>query len=36
MRWSELGAQRLLALRVLLLNNQWSLLDRLTMTAVVA
>jgi hypothetical protein len=36
MRWSELGAQRLLALRILLLNDQWSLLDRLTMTAVVA
>lgn len=29
MRWSELGAQRLLALRVLLLNDQWELLDRL-------
>lgn len=29
MRWSELGAQRLLALRVLLLNEQWDLLDRL-------
>jgi hypothetical protein len=29
MRWSEVGAQRLLALRVLLLNNQWELLDRL-------
>jgi hypothetical protein len=36
MRWSERGAQRLLALRVLLLNNQWSVLDRLTMTAKVA
>ncbi|HEY3357208.1 MAG TPA: hypothetical protein VGQ83_28420 [Polyangia bacterium] len=31
MRWSELGAQRLLALRVLLLNDQWALLDRLAM-----
>lgn len=31
MRWSEAGAQRLLALRVLLLNGQFSLLDRLTM-----
>jgi hypothetical protein len=31
MRWSEAGAQRLLALRVLLLNQQWSLLDRLPM-----
>jgi hypothetical protein len=29
MRWSELGAQRLLALRVLLLNQKWQLLDRL-------
>lgn len=31
MRWSEKGARRLLALRVLLLNRQWSQLDRLTM-----
>jgi hypothetical protein len=31
MRWSEEGARRLLALRVLLLNGGWSLLDRLTM-----
>ncbi len=29
MRWSEAGARHLLALRVLLLNGQWSLLDRL-------
>jgi len=36
MRWSELGAQRLLALRVLLLNEQWSLLDRLTMGSLAA
>lgn len=36
MRWSERGAQRLLALRILLLNDQWDFLDRLTMTAVVA
>jgi hypothetical protein len=36
MRWSERGAQRLLALRILLLNDQWAFLDRLTMTAVVA
>jgi hypothetical protein len=36
MRWSERGAQCLLALRILLLNDQWSFLDRLTMTAVVA
>lgn len=32
MRWSEAGAQRLLALRVLLLNNQWELLDRLVVS----
>jgi hypothetical protein len=31
MRWSELGAQRLLALRVLLLNDEWQQLDRLRM-----
>lgn len=31
MRWSEAGAQRWLALRVLLLNGQWSWLDRLSM-----
>lgn len=31
MRWSEAGARRLLALRVLLINNEWSMLDRLTM-----
>jgi hypothetical protein len=36
MRWSEAGAQRLLALRVLLLNDQWSLLDRLTMAQLAA
>jgi hypothetical protein len=34
MRWSEAGARRLLALRVLLLNQQWSLLDRLPMKRV--
>jgi hypothetical protein len=34
MRWSEAGARRLLALRVLLLNQQWSLLDRLSMKRV--
>lgn len=33
MRWSESGARRLLALRLLLLNN-WALLDRLTMVSV--
>jgi len=31
MRWSEAGARRLLALRQLLLNDRWSLLDRLRM-----
>jgi hypothetical protein len=36
MRWSEAGARRLLALRVLLLNDSWSLLDRLTMRALAA
>jgi hypothetical protein len=36
MRWSEAGASRLLALRVLLLNDQWSLLDRLTMKPLAA
>jgi len=35
MRWSEAGARRLLALRVLLLNDEWSLLDRLAMRPVV-
>ena len=34
MRWSEAGARRLLALRVLLLNDNWSMLDRLTMKSV--
>jgi hypothetical protein len=36
MRWSEAGARRLLALRVLLLNGQWSRLDRLTMKSLAA
>lgn len=31
MRWSEAGARRLLALRLLLLNEDWALLDRLRM-----
>jgi hypothetical protein len=31
MRWSEAGARRLLALRLLLLNDQWRLLDRMRM-----
>jgi hypothetical protein len=31
MRWSEVGARRLLALRLLLLNDSWTLLDRMRM-----
>jgi hypothetical protein len=34
MRWSEAGARRLLALRLLLLNDNWALLDRLTMVSI--
>ncbi len=34
MRWSEAGARRLLALRLLLLNDNWALLDRLAMGSV--
>jgi hypothetical protein len=34
MRWSEAGARRLLALRLLLLNDSWALLDRLPMVSV--
>ena len=33
MRWSEAGARRLLALRLLLLNNDWTTLDRLRMVS---
>jgi len=33
MRWSEAGARRLLALRLLLLNGNWALLDRLPMVS---
>jgi hypothetical protein len=33
MRWSEAGARRLLALRLLLLNDDWALLDRLRMVS---
>ena len=33
MRWSEAGARRLLALRLLLLNDHWTLLDRLRMSS---
>ena len=36
MRWSELGARRLLALRVLLLNGDWAQLDRLRMESLAA
>jgi hypothetical protein len=32
MRWSEAGARRLLALRLLLLNDNWNLLDRMRMS----
>ncbi len=34
MRWSETGARRLLALRLLLLNDNWALLDRMRMVSV--
>jgi uncharacterized protein UPF0236 len=33
MRWSEAGARRLLALRLLLLNDNWALLDRMRMSS---
>ncbi len=33
MRWSEAGARRLLALRLLLLNDNWALLDRMVMVS---
>jgi hypothetical protein len=33
MRWSEAGARRLLALRLLLLNDNWALLDGLRMVS---
>jgi len=33
MRWSEAGARRLLALRLLLLNDHWELLDRMKMVS---
>ena len=33
MRWSEAGARRLLALRLLLLNQNWALLDHLRMVS---
>jgi hypothetical protein len=36
MRWSEVGAQRLLALRVVLLNREWDKLDRLPMVRIAA
>ena len=34
MRWSEAGARRLIALRLLLLNDNWVLLDRLQMDSI--
>jgi len=36
MRWSETGARRLLALRLLLLNQQWARLDQLRMVSLAA
>jgi hypothetical protein len=36
MRWSEAGARRLLALRLLLLNDNWNLLERLRMISIAA
>jgi len=36
MRWSEVGAQRLLALRIRLLNGEWDHLDRLRLVPVAA
>lgn len=36
MRWSEAGARRLLALRLLLLNQDWALLDQLRMVSLSA
>ena len=33
MRWTKAWARRLLALRLLLLNNHWALLDRLRMVS---
>ena len=36
MRWSEAGARRLLALRLLLLNDDWKTLDRLRMVSLAA
>jgi hypothetical protein len=34
MRWREAGARRLPALRLLLLNDNWALLDRLAMVSI--
>lgn len=36
MRWSELGARRLLALRLLLLNGNWAMVNRLRMVPAAA
>jgi len=36
MRWSELGARRLLALRLLLLNGDWAMTNRLRMVRLAA
>ena len=36
MRWSEVGARRLLALRLLLLNGEWAHVDQLRLVRVAA
>lgn len=36
MRWSEAGARRLLALRLILLNDEWTFLDSLRMVSLAA
>ena len=36
MRWSEAGARRLLALRLILLNDNWAFLDQLRMVSLAA
>jgi hypothetical protein len=36
MRWSAAGARRLLALRLLLLNNRWDMVDQLRMVSLAA
>jgi hypothetical protein len=36
MRWSEVGARRLLALRLLLLNSEWARVDQLRLVQIAA